>query len=70
MTAADVLVGACAFALTAGDVRFYRHEQSLVTDTLRRPLVAAGLVVLTLHVVDVLGPLDPFRAAARRIPRR
>lgn len=67
--AADLLVGACVVALAAGDVQLYRHGRRLVTDALRRPVVAVGLVVLTLHVLDVLGRVDPFRACARRIPR-
>lgn len=67
--AADLLVGACVAALAVGDVQLCRHGRRLVTDVLRRPVVTGGLVLLTLHVLDLLGPVDPFRAVARRVPR-
>lgn len=67
--AAALLVGGAALALAVGDVLLVRHERRLVTDVLRTPPVLAGLLVLTAHVVDVLGPADPFRFAARLIPR-
>lgn len=68
--AADVIVGGCALVLCVADIHLYRHDQRLITDTLRRPLVLAWLCTLCLHALDVLGFLDPFRAAARLIPRR
>lgn len=63
LTVAAVTVGVCA-----ADIRFHRRGERLVTDVLRTPLVSLGLVVLVAHVLDVLGPLDPFRAVARLIP--
>lgn len=69
-TGADLLVGGCAAAWAGADVWLYRNKRPLVTDTLRRPVVLVALVTLTLHALDVLGPLDPFRASARLIPRR
>lgn len=70
VTAADILVAGCAAVLGAADVRLIRHGGSPVTATLRRPLVLTCWLVLTAHVLDVLGPFDPFRLIARRIPRR
>lgn len=66
---AEILVGGTALILGVGDVVLYRQRQRLVTDVLRRPPVLAGLLVLTAHALDVLGPLDPFRAVARMIPQ-
>lgn len=66
---AAVLVGGAAVALLAGDAVLVRRGERLVTDTLREPFPLACLLVLVLHVLDVLGPLDPFRAACRRIQR-
>ena len=63
-------MGGAALALAVGDVHLYRHGQRLVTDVLRRPPVLLGLLVLTAHVVDVLGPFDPFRFSGRVIPQR
>ena len=65
---AAVLVGGAAVVLLAADAHLYRHEQRLVTDVLRSPVATVGLLVLTAHVLDVLGPFDPFRAVARLIP--
>lgn len=62
---AELLVGGAAVALAVGDVRCVRREIEMVTDVLRRPVPRFCLTVLVLHVYDVLGPLDPFRAAAR-----
>lgn len=64
---ADASVLSVAAFLGAVDVHRHRRGLTLVTDSLRRIPVAVGLVVLTLHVLDVLGPFDPFRAVARRI---
>lgn len=66
---ADVLVGGAALVLLAADVHLYRREQRLITDCLRTRPATIGLLVLTAHVLDILGPFDPFRAAARFIPR-
>lgn len=66
---AAVLVGGAAAVLLVADAQLYRHEQRLVTDVLRTRPVTVGLLVLTAHVLDVLGPFDPFRAVARLIPR-
>lgn len=67
--AAAVLVGGVVGVLAAGDVHLHRHDRRLVTDVLRTWPATVGLVVLTAHVIDVLGPFDPFRAVARLIPR-
>jgi hypothetical protein len=66
---AAVLVGGAAVVLLVADAHLYRHEQRLVTDVLRGRTATVGLLVLTAHVLDVLGPFDPFRAVARLIPR-
>lgn len=68
--AADILVYGCAAALAAGDVVLHRRGRRLVTHSLRQPVPAVVLCLLALHVVDVLGPLDPFRAFGRLIPQR
>lgn len=67
--AAELLVIGCAGALGVGDIFLYRHGRRLVTEVLRTPTALAGLVVLTAHALDVLGPLDPFRAFSRLIPK-
>lgn len=67
---AELLVGGAAAALTVGDVRCVRREIEMVTEVLRRPIPFLILTVLWLHVADVLGRFDPFRAVARRIPVR
>jgi hypothetical protein len=66
---ADVLVGGAAAVLLAADVHLYRKDQRLITDTLRTRPATVALLVLTAHVLDVLGPFDPFRAATRLIRR-
>jgi hypothetical protein len=66
---ADVLVAGAAVALLAADVQLYRRGDRLITDTLRTKPATFALLILTGHVIDVLGPFDPFRAAARLIPR-
>jgi hypothetical protein len=66
---AALLVGGAAVVLLVADAHLYRHDQRLVTDVLRMPAATVCLVVTTLHVLDVLGPFDPFRAVARLIPR-
>lgn len=68
--AAEILVGGAALTLAVGDVFLHRHDRRLVTDVLRQPAPLLVLVTLTAHALDVLGPFDPFRAAARLIPRR
>lgn len=70
LSAADAAVAASFGFLGLVDVHRHRHGLSLVTDSLRRPIVTGFLIVLVLHVLDVLGRLDPFRAIARRIPVR
>lgn len=67
---ADLLVGATAAGLLAADAYLYRHQQRLITDCLRTKWGTAVLLVLVAHVTDVLGPADPFRAAARLLARR
>lgn len=67
--ASDLIVGGVAALLAGADVHLCRRGECLITDTLRRPVPKVALIVLTLHVLDVLGPLDPFRLAARHIPR-
>lgn len=68
-TPADVLVTGTAVVLLAADAVLVRREQRLVTDTLRTPVGTFGLVYLLAHVLDVLGPFDLFRAAARGLTR-
>lgn len=65
---AALVVGGCVAVLVAADVRFVRRGDRLVTDVLRHPVATVGLVVLVAHVLDVLGPFDVFRLAARLIP--
>lgn len=66
---ADVsVVSTCVF-LGAVDVHRHRRGLTLVTDSLRRPVPTFCLFVLMLHVLDVLGPADPFRALARLVRR-
>lgn len=67
--AADLAVGLAFGSLGVVDVHRHRHGRSHVTDSLRRPIVTGFLIVLVLHVLDVLGALDPFRAFGRRIPQ-
>lgn len=69
-SAADVIVAGCALLFGVADVHLIHHGKPPITAALRRPPVLAGLCVLCLHALDVLGPFDPFRAAARLIPRR
>lgn len=63
LTVAAATVGVCA-----ADVRFHRRGDRLVTDVLRTPVASVALLVLVAHVLDVLGPADPFRFVARLIP--
>ncbi len=46
------------------------NKSRLITDVLRTKPGKAFLIVLCLHVVDVLGRVDPFRAAAFAIYAR
>lgn len=66
---AETLVLVTVATLAIGDALLYHQRQRLVTDVLRTRLGLAGLTVLTAHALDVLGPLDPFRALGRLIPR-
>ena len=66
---ADLLVAGTTALLLGADVHLYRRGDRLITDTLRTPPACAALLLLTAHVLDVLGPLDPFRAFGRLIPR-
>jgi hypothetical protein len=60
-----VVFGALAYLGLADVALGFRH-QLLITDFLRaHKAVSVGFLgVLTLHVLDVLGRLDPFDAAA------
>lgn len=64
---ADLLVGGTAAVLLIADAHLYRHDQRLVTDCLRTKWGTVVLLVLVAHVIDCLGPIDPFRAAARLV---
>lgn len=67
---AEVLVACAALTLGVGDAFLYRQDRRVVTDVLRTPPVLVGLLVLVAHVLDVLGPVDPFRFVAHRLTRR
>ena len=58
-------------AVGAGlDVALVHHNRRPMTHVLRCPLGAVGFAVLAAHLLDLLGPLDPFCAVGRCIPRR
>lgn len=48
------------------DAVLLAFDKPVITDTLRRHrfLTVACAAILVAHVIDVLGPLDPFRAMA------
>lgn len=52
------------------DVLLVRKGERPITHVLRTPAGLAFLCVLGLHVVDVLGPLDPFRAVGCLVASR
>jgi hypothetical protein len=64
--AVAIVVGTAAVAL-AGDACLSRRQQRLVTDVLRTKAGMAFQLYLLAHVVDVLGPFDLFRVAARHL---
>lgn len=66
---ADLVVTGAAVLLLGADIVLVRREKQLITDTLRTPAGTFGLIYLLLHVLDVLGPFDLFRAAGRRLSR-
>lgn len=66
---ADVFVLSVAVAGGVLDARLIRHDRRPITAALRRPVPLGFLTFLTLHAWDLLGPVDPFRAAARMIPK-
>lgn len=47
-----------------------KRKDSLITDVLRTKPGKAFLIVLGLHVVNCLGPVDPFRLTANVITGR
>ena len=49
------------------DIILIRKNERPITHVLRTPAGLAFLAVLGLHVIDVLGPLDPFRAVGRLV---
>lgn len=61
--ATAVLVGGVT-GILAADVWLMARGLAPVTESLRTKPGRVFLVLLTCHVVDVLGPLDPFRAVA------
>lgn len=67
--AVAIVIGTAAVALV-GDACLSRRQQRLVTDVLRTPQGLACQLYLLTHVVDVLGPLDVFRLAARHLTPR
>lgn len=48
----------------------HRQGHRSMCSQIRRPLGLAGLGLFLAHLADVLGPLDLFHAASRRIPVR
>ena len=69
LAAAYVVVVAALAILGIGDVWLVRKEKGLVTHVLRTPAGLAFLSILLLHVLDVLGPIDPFKAIGRLLRR-
>lgn len=74
--ATAVLVSGIAFILIA-DVVLMARDLKPVTHTLRTPAGKIFMIALGGHIIDILGPVDPFRALAglagvykRRFPRR
>lgn len=62
--AVAIVIGTATVALV-GDACLSRRQQRLVTDVLRTRTGLAAQLYLLAHVVDVLGPFDLFRLAAR-----
>jgi hypothetical protein len=66
------IIATCVW-LTVGaalDAGLVHERRRPITHVLRTPPGVAFLAVLCLHVADLLGPVDPFRVAARLIPKR
>lgn len=54
----------------AMDIYLVTKNKSVITDVLRTPAGKVLLAVLGLHVVDVLGKADPFKAAGKAVTYR
>lgn len=66
MTAADKIWVSTIAGLLAADLVLYKTDRALLTDQAREhKLFALTLLgVFALHILDVLGPVDPFRRLA------
>lgn len=69
MDAADLRPAATVFlcgtaGILVGDVWLMARDRPPVTDWLRTRAGKTFLIFLAGHVVDVLGPFDPFRGVA------
>lgn len=64
MQAADWIWLSTLGVLLASDAILFKTGRPLLTDEARKhKIFALGLLgVFALHIIDVLGPLDPFRA--------
>lgn len=71
MNHADRVCLGTLIGLSAIDVYLAKNGHSVITDTLRRNRVVfvLGTAVLTAHVLDILGPVDPFKHAGRMLSR-
>jgi hypothetical protein len=52
------------------DVYLVTHKKHVITDVLRTAPGTLFLAVLCLHVANVLGKADPFRAAAAALTKK
>jgi hypothetical protein len=67
MTHADIIwIGAIA-GLLAADIVLVAYGQPLLTDSAREhPMITGAIIgLVALHLLDALGPCDPFRAIGK-----
>lgn len=69
LRAAAILTAVITVEIAAADVWLLRTGRAPITAVLRTRLGRAMLAVVGLHVVDVLGVVDPFSALGKRITR-
>jgi hypothetical protein len=67
LNTAAILTAVIAAEIAAVDVWLLRHQRASITEVLRTRTGRATLAVICLHVVDVLGVVDPFSALGKRI---
>lgn len=67
----DAVVVSATVTLLLADLCLAKRGHDVITDSLRRHKIVffVGAGVLALHVLDVLGPADPFKAAAKLVMR-